>query len=140
MTVALDPGIDVSAAVFAARRPDERFFCLEQPDRGGFALASLGAVAILEARGQERFAALARASRDLGSRMAGGHEVDPDAPPASGPVLVGGFAFAADGGSSPEWASLAPAQLLLPAVSFAPAPRSGSSHGQRRSGARRRAR
>jgi salicylate biosynthesis isochorismate synthase len=32
---------------------------------------------------------------------------------------VGGFAFADDGGSTPEWASLAPASLVLPEVSFA---------------------
>jgi salicylate biosynthesis isochorismate synthase/menaquinone-specific isochorismate synthase len=119
VTTAIDPGIDLSAAIFAARLSDERFFCLEQPDRGGFALASLGAVATLEARGNYRFRTLARASRDLGARVASGADVDPAAPPASGPVLVGGFAFAPDGGSAPEWRSLAPAQLLLPAIALA---------------------
>jgi len=34
-------------------------------------------------------------------------------------VFVGGFAFASDGGGAPEWASLSPAQLTLPEVSFA---------------------
>ncbi|HEY1357449.1 MAG TPA: isochorismate synthase [Thermoleophilaceae bacterium] len=119
VTVPIDPGLDLAAAVFGARRPDERFFCLEQPDRAGFALASLGAEATLEARGPDRFRDLARASRKLGARVAIGGEVDPGAPAASGPVLVGGFAFAADGGSAPEWGSLAPAQLLLPTISLA---------------------
>src|SRR5262249_51166664 len=57
--VAVDPRLDLSAAVLAARGPAERFFCLEQPDRDGFALAALGATATLEARGLRRFEELA---------------------------------------------------------------------------------
>jgi isochorismate synthase len=34
-------------------------------------------------------------------------------------VFVGGFAFAPDGGATPEWSSLAPASLVLPELSFA---------------------
>jgi salicylate biosynthesis isochorismate synthase/menaquinone-specific isochorismate synthase len=34
-------------------------------------------------------------------------------------VLVGGFAFAPEGGGTPEWSSLAPAQLVLPELSLA---------------------
>ena len=34
-------------------------------------------------------------------------------------MFVGGFAFADDGGSTPEWASLAPASLVLPEISLA---------------------
>ena len=119
VTVAVDPSLDLSAAVLAARRPDEPFFCLEQPDRDGFALAALGGVATLEARGEDRFAELAGACRELGSRTVAGTGADPDAPPASGPVLVGGFSFAPEGGSAPEWGSLAPARLLLPGLAFA---------------------
>ena len=44
---------------------------------------------------------------------------DPSAPPGAGPVFLGGFAFAHDGGASPEWSSLAPASLVLPEVGFA---------------------
>src|SRR2546423_8230856 len=40
-------------------------------------------------------------------------------PEAGGPVFVGGFAFAPEGGRSPEWSSLWPAQLVLPEVSLA---------------------
>ena len=43
---------------------------------------------------------------------------DPRSPPGAGPVLVGGFAFAPEGGAAPEWSSLAPAQLVLPEVSL----------------------
>jgi isochorismate synthase len=119
VTVTVDPGIDLSAAVLGSRLPDDHWFCLEQPDRARFALAALGSAAILEAGGPARFADLAAASRDLAARGMGDSEPDPAAPPASGPVLVGGFAFAPDGGAVPEWSSLAPAQLLLPQVSLA---------------------
>ena len=39
LTVPVPAELDLSAAVLAARRPDDRFFCFEQPDRDGFALA-----------------------------------------------------------------------------------------------------
>ena len=66
MTVPVPPELDLSAAVLAARRADDRFACLEQPDRDGFVLAGLGQAAVLEARGAERFAEVAAAARELG--------------------------------------------------------------------------
>jgi salicylate biosynthesis isochorismate synthase/menaquinone-specific isochorismate synthase len=105
ISVGLQADADPSAVVLASRRPGDRFFCFEQPDRGGFALAGLGTATIVTASGAERFASTAAQCRDLGH----GALVDGD-----GPAWVGGFAFADDGGSSPEWASLAPAQLVLP--------------------------
>lgn len=119
VTIAVDARLDLSAAVLAARRADERYFCLEQPERGGFGLAALGATATLEAQGVGRFAEVAGTCRELGRRTVADDGTDPDAPAASGPVLVGGFSFAPDGGNSPEWRSLSPAQLLLPEISFA---------------------
>jgi salicylate biosynthesis isochorismate synthase/menaquinone-specific isochorismate synthase len=115
VTVPLDADVDLSAVVLGARRPDERVVCLEQPDRGGFALAGLGAAAVVEGRGERRFAEVAGRARELGRRtFAGDPAKDPNRPPAAGPVLVGGFAFSDDGGSSPEWSSLPPAALVLP--------------------------
>ncbi|MEA2445538.1 MAG: menaquinone-specific isochorismate synthase, partial [Thermoleophilales bacterium] len=105
--VAIEAAVDVSAVVLASRGRDDRFFCLEQRDRGEFALATLGAAELVEAAGPRRFADAAAACRALGH----GALTDTD-----GPRWVGGFAFAPDGGSSPEWASLAPAQLVLPEV------------------------
>jgi isochorismate synthase len=129
VTFATDPELDLSAAVLAARRAEsDRFFCFEQPDRDGFVLAGLGQAAVLEARGPDRFRAVASAARELGRRVLsdgpGGDSsraarFRPGGPVASGPVFVGGFAFAEDGGASPEWSSLTPASLVLPEVSLA---------------------
>jgi salicylate biosynthesis isochorismate synthase len=120
VTVRLPADLDLSAAVFAARRPDDRFFCLEQPERDGLVLAALGAAAAIEARGPRRFAEAAARARDLGRRTFDDDPAeDPARPTAAGPVFVGGFAFAHDGGDSPEWSSLAPASLVLPEVALA---------------------
>jgi menaquinone-specific isochorismate synthase len=120
ITVPIPAELDLSAAVLNARRPNDRFSCLEQPDRDGFTLAGLGQTAVLEARGPGRFAELATRARDLGrSALADDPAEDPLRPPAAGPVFVGGFAFAHDGGSSPEWSSLPPASLVLPELALA---------------------
>src|SRR4051812_31962988 len=55
ITERVPPELDLSAAVLNARRPTDRFACLEQPDRDGFVLAGLGQAATLEARGPGRF-------------------------------------------------------------------------------------
>jgi salicylate biosynthesis isochorismate synthase/menaquinone-specific isochorismate synthase len=118
VTVPVDASLDLSAAVLAARRADDRFFCFEQPDRDGFALAGLGSAAVVSASGPARFADAALACRRWAERTIVGD--DAGAGPAPfGPVWVGGFAFADDGGAAPEWASLAPAQLVMPEVALA---------------------
>jgi salicylate biosynthesis isochorismate synthase/menaquinone-specific isochorismate synthase len=119
VTVPISAGLDLSSAILAARRPDDRFACLEQPDRDGFVLAGLGQAAILEASGARRFAEVATEARALGANaFADDPAEDPSRPPAAGPVFLGGFAFADEGGSSPEWAGLPPASLVLPEVAL----------------------
>jgi isochorismate synthase len=119
VTVPIAPELDLSAAVLAARRPDDRYSCLEQPDRDGFVLAALGQATVLEAAGSARFAEVAASARDLGrTAFADDPADDPRRPPATGPVFVGGFAFAHDGGSSPEWSGLPPACLVLPELTL----------------------
>ncbi|HET8822480.1 MAG TPA: chorismate-binding protein, partial [Thermoleophilaceae bacterium] len=119
ITVPIDPELDLSAAVLAARRPGDRFACLEQPERDGQVLAALGQAEVIEARGPNRFAEVAARARELGrTAVADDPATDPERPPASGPVFVGGFAFAHDGGSSHEWSGLAPACLVLPEVAL----------------------
>jgi salicylate biosynthesis isochorismate synthase/menaquinone-specific isochorismate synthase len=117
VTVPVAAELDLSAAVLAARRADDRFFCLEEPDRQRSTLTALGQAALVEASGEERFRAAAAACRELARGAASGDGIGD--PPGSGPVWVGGFAFAATGGSAPEWGTLAPAQLVLPEVSLA---------------------
>lgn len=107
---------DPTALVAASRRPGESWFCLEQPDRAGAALAALGCVRVLEARGAERFSVLAGRWRALAAAAladeAGG-------PPGSGLVAIVGFAFAHDGGGSASWDGFAPASLIVPELSLA---------------------
>jgi salicylate biosynthesis isochorismate synthase/menaquinone-specific isochorismate synthase len=115
VTVEIDPATDVAAVVLAARRPSDRWFCFEQPDRDGYAVCGLGAAAVVEASGPSRFAEVAEECRRLGR----GAEYDRVGLPGAGPVFVGGFSFAPAGGRSPDWESFAPAQMVLPEISFA---------------------
>jgi len=116
ITVALPPATDPLAVVAASRRRGEPWFALEQPDADGFALAALGCARAIEAAGAERFATVARIWRDLASHALAD---DADGPRGSGPVAVGGFAFAPDGGAAAHWRGFAPASLHVPEVAIA---------------------
>jgi salicylate biosynthesis isochorismate synthase/menaquinone-specific isochorismate synthase len=116
VTVAVDPAIDPSATVFASRRAGEPWFCFEQPDRHGAALAALGCVREIRASGPGRFARAAAEWREL----AGAAEADsPDGPAGAGLVAVGGFAFAPEGGGAPHWAGFDGGDLVVPELSLA---------------------
>ncbi len=110
-----DADVDPTAVVAAARRPGEPWFCFEQPDRDRSAIAALGAVRALEARGVDRMTDVARRWRAL---VANAVADEPSGPPGSGLIAVGGFAFAPDGCASPGWAGYAPASLVVPALSL----------------------
>lgn len=111
-----DRGHDPSAIVFASRLARERWFCWEQPDRDGLALAALGSAREVAGRGEDRFGQVAEDWRRLLSEATS--EAPADAPPGAGPLLAGGFAFAADGGGEPQWSSLPPALMVLPELSL----------------------
>jgi salicylate biosynthesis isochorismate synthase/menaquinone-specific isochorismate synthase len=111
LTTAVDP----SAVVLASRRSQEAWQCLEQPDRGGTAIAGLGAAVTLESAGADRFTSLAVRWRQL---IAAAVTDPPAGPPGSGLAAYGGFAFAPEKGSAPNWKSFAPASLVLPEVSL----------------------
>lgn len=115
-TVALPAAVDPTAVVAASRRDGESWFALEQPDSQRSALATLGCVAALEASGPERFARVAARWRALAREVLAD---PPEGPRGSGPVAVGGFAFARGGGGSPHWAAFAPASLHVPQVALA---------------------
>ena len=82
-------------------------------------LAGLGEALTIEARGPGRFAEVATRAREVGREaITDDPAEDPQSPPAAGPVFMGGFAFAHNGGASPEWSSLPPASLVLPEVAL----------------------
>jgi isochorismate synthase EntC len=116
VTTSVAAGLDPTAIAAASRRPGEPWFCLEQPDREGSALAALGCVRTLEGQSPDRFAAVSDRWRALAAEALAD---PPDGPPGSGLVVLGGFAFAPDGGASPHWSGFAPASLIVPEVSLA---------------------
>lgn len=107
---------DPSAAVFGARMAGDRWFCWEEPDADGFALASLGSLHEGISRGADRFGDVAaECAALLRDRMA---DEPVDLPAGAGPVWTGGFAFAPDGGRDAHWSSFPPALMVLPEISL----------------------
>ncbi|MGO9762390.1 MAG: hypothetical protein ACLP1Q_14130, partial [Solirubrobacteraceae bacterium] len=122
ISLPLASDVDPSAVVCASRRPGERWFVFEQPDRGRAALAALGEATSLRAAGAERFATVADRWRALSAAAVS----DPaDQPAGAGPVAVGGFAFAPDGGAAPHWRGFEPASLTVPEVALVRSERAG---------------
>lgn len=107
---------DPCAAVFGARLAADRWFCWEEPDRDGFALAAVGSVHEAVSRGPRRFGEVAsQCSRLVRDRIC----AEPsDLPAGAGPVWVGGFAFAPDGGREAKWSSFAPGSMVMPELSL----------------------
>jgi salicylate biosynthesis isochorismate synthase/menaquinone-specific isochorismate synthase len=115
------------AVACASRRRGEPWFAFEQPDRGARALAALGEVVRLQEAGPERFARVADSWRALSAAAVAASPGDPE---GGGPIAVGGFAFADDGGASPAWRNFAPASMLVPEVTLARHPREGGARGR----------
>ena len=115
VTVELDPQLDVAACVFENRRAQERYFTWEQPD-ADFAIGALGSAAIVEGvPAARRFETAATRCAELMQDAVGAAPGSPGA----GPVWLGGFAFAPDGGREPYWRSLPPVLLVMPELSLA---------------------
>ena len=107
--------VDPSAVVLASRSGGEPWMCFEQPERERSVLAALGAVTVLEDSGHQRFERTAARWRDLVGRAC----VEPSSGPVGGGLIAcGGFAFAPDGGSTPQWSAFAPASLVVPEVAL----------------------
>ncbi len=118
LTLPLPADLDPSAVVCASRRPGEPWFLLEQPERGARALAALGEAVSLTATGPERFATVADRWRALAAAAVSDPPEDPSdtGSAAGGPIALGGFAFAAEGGADLAWSGFAPASLIVPEV------------------------
>ena len=117
VTVELDPETDVAASVFASRGAEERYFVWEQPERDGFAIGALGAAVTIDSTpGPDRFESASRQAADVMRDAAIESDLSLE---AAGPLWVGGFAFASDGGRTPEWGSYPAGLLVLPEVTLA---------------------
>ncbi len=118
VTIEVDQA-DPCAIAFASRLALDHWFCWEQPDRG-FALATLGVAHEATARGEARFADIARECLGLGSDALSSEPAG--LPAGAGMVWVGGFAFDAEGAGSSTWSSFPPASMVLPEISICRAP------------------
>lgn len=112
----ISSAVDPAAVVLAARRSGESWAAIEQPDRGGSALAGLGSATTLEAEGPDRFSTVAAQWRDLAR---GAIADDQDGPSGSGPVAIGGFGFGDRTPSAGPWQGFAAASLVVPEFSIA---------------------
>ncbi len=116
VTVELPADTDPAAVACASRRAGEPWFCFEQPDRGSRALGALGEALELRGAGPGRFGQVAARWRELNREACS----DPaDGSHAGGPIAVGGFAFAPDGGSAPHWREFGAASMTVPELSIA---------------------
>jgi isochorismate synthase len=103
-----DAGGDL-LSIFDGFDGSERFFW-EHPSKS-HSMVALGAVRAIEVAGSGRFAEADRLARGLyAALLVGGDR----AVPGAGPLLVGGFAFADAGSSSPEWRRFPAGRLVLP--------------------------
>ena len=104
-------------------RPDDRFACLEQPDRDGFALATLGQAVVIEARGPRAASPRwPRGRASLGARRHRRSRRRPDRPPAAGPGVRGRLRLRPRRRLAPEWGALRPG---LPRAPGGPLSRQG---------------
>ncbi len=124
MSLPVPPGVDPTAVVCASRRAGEPWFAFEQPDHGRAALAGLGETLSLQAEGPERFAIVAERWRALAAAAVSDPSEDSG---SGGPLAVGGFAFASNGGSSPHWAGFEPASLSVPELALVRRERAGET-------------
>jgi salicylate biosynthesis isochorismate synthase/menaquinone-specific isochorismate synthase len=122
MSIGLPVEADPAAVVCASRREGEPWMLFEQPDRARRALAGLGEAVALEAAGGERFTAVTKSWRALSADAVTGST---GSAAELGPLAVGGFSFAPDGGRSPHWRGYPSASLSVPEVTLTRVVRDG---------------
>jgi isochorismate synthase len=99
---------------FDRSEQDERFHW-ERPDRR-LAITGLGCAFEVEAEGDDRFDVAAQSARELFRNL---HLAGDPGPRHSGPLLVGGFAFASISAKESAWRDFAPCHFVLPSVLYA---------------------
>jgi isochorismate synthase len=126
LSLSLGADVDPSAVVCASRRAGEPWFVFEQPDRGRAALAALGELTSLHASGATRFATVADRWRALSAAAVTDSADEPaGGGVGGGPIAIGGFAFAPEGGAAPHWQGFKPASLTVPEVALSRSTRRG---------------
>jgi len=95
--------------------PQDDRFHWERPDQQ-LAITGLGCAFSIEAEGDDRFDVAARAARELFENL---HVAGESGPRHSGPLLVGGFAFAATPSRQMAWRDFSPCHFTLPSMLFA---------------------
>jgi len=109
--------IDPCATIFASRRADDRWFCWEEPDREGFAIAAMGSAHEVVSRGVARFDDLCTDTASITRRRLAAEPND--LPQGAGPLWVGGMAFSSAARGSGPWSSLPPALMTMPELLIA---------------------
>lgn len=90
---------------------------LEHPEHHGHAIGGFGVTAVASARDGDRFAQAAAATAERTAGMLADDPFDdPDAPPGSGVVWLGGFAFTDAAPRSNHWSSFDSMRFVLPRV------------------------
>lgn len=103
---------DPVASAFASRRADEPWYCWEDL-QADVRIGAIGEAEVVVSRGMDRFSQVAgECARISGGAIRGGPLGEP---PHLGPLWLGGFAFAEDGGRGP-WHGFPPARLYLPEI------------------------
>ncbi len=120
VTVAVRPGIDPLAHIDSARAQGTPWSSFAQPGREDFALATLGVAAQALGDGPARFDEIAaRCGSVLEAALVDDQFDDPNAPPGSGIVWVGGFAFLDGAPSADIWRESPAAGFVLPRYAIA---------------------
>jgi salicylate biosynthesis isochorismate synthase/menaquinone-specific isochorismate synthase len=111
----LEGAIDPTAVVAAAGSSSTWWGVMEQPDRGGSLIATLGCELELSGSGADRFA---NVSAQWSSLANGAFAEQPDGPAGSGCVVFGGFAFSDQSTIAGPWRGFNASSMVVPTVAF----------------------
>lgn len=119
VTVRLDPATDPLAHVQAVKPRAGAWTMFAQPARDDFMLATFDSAAQITASGEQRFDSFAvQAAAVLEAAVVDDLFDDPAAPPATGVIWVGGFAFYDAPQKGDAWREFAATQFNLPRASI----------------------